>query len=95
MQRESEQGLKNIAYILDVEKNLFAAHMDPDQFYKALRKIAEYLSAERVFFWVRGSQKETLYWSCREDKKNEDVSYRKMFPGLFQLLKEKKGFVLP
>lgn len=93
-QRESEQGLKNIAYILDVEKNLFAAHMDPDQFYKALRKIAEYLSAERVFFWVRGSQKETLYWSCREDKKNEDVSYRKMFPGLFQLLKEKKGFVL-
>lgn len=42
-QRASEQKLKNIRYILDVEKNLFQALTDPACFHSALQKIMEFL----------------------------------------------------
>lgn len=48
----SERQLRNVQYMLEVEKALFSAHLQPEQFTVALQKIAAFLSAEWVFFWM-------------------------------------------
>ncbi|MDO4329992.1 MAG: cache domain-containing protein [Lachnospiraceae bacterium] len=48
---ESEQNLKNVTYILDVEQNLFFAHTQPEHFRDALQAIASFTTAEVAFFW--------------------------------------------
>lgn len=64
-QRASERKLKNIRYILDVEKDLFQAHTDPAYFHSALQKITGFLSAERAFFWAVGRSvpRQYRWWS--------------------------------
>lgn len=91
--KENQDALKNIAYILDVEKNLFAAHRDPERFRDALKRIAEYLQAETVFFWGCEASEQRKFWSTREEKYENGPMFQNKFPDLFEIIREKDEIV--
>ena len=84
---------QNISYILNVEKSLLAAHMDPECCRVALKIIEEFLSAEEVFFWAEINQHEKRCWSSAKDQAEGDISSGEIFPGFFHLTKNGKGVV--
>lgn len=82
---ERERKLKNIEYILDVEEDLFHAQTDRDQFHNALRKAAEFLPAERTFFWSADSLafQQLRWWSDGGEECLKGVPcFQDQFPGL-------------
>lgn len=88
-QKDGKQKLKDIHYILDVEKNLFQAPNDAVYFHNALQKIAEYLSAKRVFFWaVSDNMPQQIRWSDESGGREQDISFQTEFPHIFQQLQE-------
>ncbi len=93
---DSLRKLKNIYYILDVEKNLFQAQTDPVYFHRALQKIAEFLGAERAFFWRIDSQEpqQSRRWSDgRQEPLGREDRFQSNFPELLERLRE-KGVVI-
>ena len=95
---DSLRKLKNIYYILDVEKNLFQAQTDLVYFHRALQKIAEFLGAERAFFWRIDSQEpqQSRWWSDgRQEPLNREDRFQSNFPGLLERLQEKGAVICP
>ena len=64
----SEQELRNVKYMLDVEKQLFDVNLHPEHFSDALQIVADFLSAETAFFWLTDQETEIenhLWSNCR------------------------------
>lgn len=68
-----EKQLKDIRFILDIEKELFDAHLHEEHFITALRKIADFLNAEAAFFWLADGLEDVRrrVWSSRDDTRFE------------------------
>jgi len=82
---EQERKLKNIQYILGAEKDLFHAQTDPNRFHNALKKAAEFLPAERTFFWAADTLgfQQFRWWSDGGEERLEGVPcFQDQFPGL-------------
>lgn len=94
--RARERELENIRYILDVEKNLFQAQTDPACFYSALEKIAEFLPAERAFFWAMDgyAPRQKRWWSSGTGESLERGAwFQTKFPGLLKQLQEQGSVI--
>lgn len=92
----SERQLKNVQFILEVEKELFDAHIRPEHFAAALQKTAGFLNAEAAFFWLFDTKALTRQhlWSSREYWNPE--SERKLLEFLKDLesaCKDQAGFL--
>lgn len=87
---ESEKNLKNVTYILDVERNLFFAHTQPEHFRDALQAIASFTTAEVAFFWGDFTFGQSRLWSSRgAEQLKHDTLFQEQFPELFVILQEK------
>ncbi|MBS7009226.1 GGDEF domain-containing protein [Anaerostipes sp.] len=53
---ESQRQIRNVQLILEIEKALFDAHIQPEHFAAALQKTAELLKAESVFLWLTDTE---------------------------------------
>lgn len=64
----SERQLRNVRYILDVEKELFDAHTHPEHFTAALQCVAYFLEADTAFLWLPADRLpvEQHFWSSRQ-----------------------------
>lgn len=91
-----DEQLKNVQYMLEVEKDLFDAHLHPENFKIALKKVADYLTAEAAFFWIINGHSDIKYCYNGSGVKfdiNEDTDMSELFPGLFNILIEKGGIL--
>lgn len=91
-----EKQLRHVRYMLDVEKELFDAHMHPERFAAALQTVADFLNADTAFFWLAEGQPDISrrLWSSRDDViLEQDPDLLRIFPDLFPVLK-KKGSLL-
>lgn len=91
-----DEQLKNMQYTLEVEKDLFDAHLHPENFKSALKKVADYLTAEAAFFWIINGHSDIKYCyhgSGIDFDINEDTDMSELFPGLFNILLERGGIL--
>lgn len=60
-----EKEIRNVRYVLEVEKELFDANIHPEHFLAALQIIAKFLTAEIAFCWLPGEnpEDESRLWS--------------------------------
>lgn len=93
--KESEKTLKQVQYILDVEKQLFSTYAKPDHFQEALERIAGFLSAQSVFFWAVKEQYfgERCFWDSNQERFPGNQHFQKVFSGLFQKMQKEDSFV--
>lgn len=95
--KEGEKQLHNIQYMLEVEKELFDAHIHPERFSTALSKAAEYLSAENAFFWLPGNSRDGvqdhLWMGGPGLALEKDQEVLALFPGIFSILQKKKNIL--
>lgn len=52
----SQRQFRNVQSIMEIEKDLFDAHMRPEHFTAALQKTAGFLDAEAAFFWLTDTE---------------------------------------
>lgn len=91
----NEKQLRRVRYLLDVEKELFSAFIEPSHFINGLKVIAEYATGEIAFFWVNRENQANgcRVWSNSENEWIPDVDPVECFPGIFSMLK-KEGSLL-
>lgn len=86
----SEKELRNVRYMLEVEKVLFDAHIHPERFSTALQRVAEFLSAEVAFFWLvdRPIDAQNPSWKgCTNRELEPAVDFENLFGELLPVLK--------
>lgn len=91
-----DEQLKNVQYMLEVEKELFDAHLHPENFKRALKKVSDYLTAEAAFFWIINGHSDIKYCyngSGIDFDIDEDNEMSELFPGLFNILLERGGIL--
>ena len=90
-----DEQLKNVQYMLEVEKELFDAHLHPENFKRALKKVSDYLTAEAAFFWIINGHSDIKYCyngSGIDFDIDEDNEMSELFPGLFNILLERAAY---
>lgn len=91
-----EKELYNKCYMLDVEKELFNAYMNPEYFDRALQKIANFLTAEIAFFWSSDCEsdiKYRIYSNGDREILKKDNNIWILFEKLFLVLKQRKSIL--
>lgn len=91
-----DEQLKNVQYMHEVEKELFDAHLHPENFKRALKKVSDYLTAEAAFFWIINGHSDIKYCyngSGIDFDIDEDNEMSELFPGLFNILLERGGIL--
>lgn len=92
----SEKQLQNVQYLLEVEKELFHAHLLPEHFSIALQKVAKFLTAETTFFCLSNKKTNVLqeFWSNHKNLNFEqDPELLNLFSNLLSTLYKKKSFI--
>ncbi|MDO4307511.1 MAG: diguanylate cyclase [Eubacteriales bacterium] len=92
----NEKQLRRVSYLLDVEKELFSAFIEPHHFVNGLQIIAEYAAAETAFFWVSGrlEKGECRMWTSKETGIMRDDNFSELFPGISAKLQEKESLLI-
>ncbi len=91
-----EKQLRDVRYMLEVEKELFDVHLKPERFQTALQHVADFLSAEVAFFWLidKHPDIEAYLWSSRLGPViGENEKRLTVLPGLIAYLGKKGELV--
>lgn len=85
-----DRQLRRVSYLLDVEKQLFGAFIEPQHFINGLQVIAEYAAAETAFFWMNEKleKEERRFWTSKVITTNANEDLTEMFPGIAAKLQE-------
>ena len=92
----SEEQLRKVTYLLDVEKELFEAHLKPEHFTYALQKISAFLTADFSFFWLSDgfpTLRRRLWCSSGDCSGEENIKSLAAFGWMHSLLKENGTFL--
>ena len=91
-QRAKERELKNVQYMLGVEKELFSAHADASRFVTALDQVAAFVGGETAFLSLSDRVEGGHHFWSNDTAGNlpENTDLHKLFPGLATFLREKK-----
>lgn len=91
---ESNRQLRNVKYMLEVEKVLFDAHVRSEHFAAALQKVAEFLEAQAAFFWMtdtRSSLRQRLWTSQNNQATGQDRGISDFLADFFSVIQKKEG----
>lgn len=91
-----QEQLDNIRYILNLEKELFDAHLRPEHFITAMQKACSYLTAEVAFIWLADGFPDIKrrLWSNSDNRSiEEDPEFLALFPEFFPKLQESGAIV--
>lgn len=87
-----EKQLRVVSYMLEVEKELFGAHVNPEHFITALQKVAHFMTAEVAFCWLVDGLPDVScrLWSSKDGRYQEGLAEcSALLPELFAMLQEK------
>lgn len=90
--KNTENQLKTITYMLDVENKLFMFHVDSNNMTLALNSVAEFCNSQAAFFWSLNPINDRRLWTSGSNTESQ-VRVRDVFPGFFSLIRQKKEFV--
>ncbi len=95
-QKVTDYQLRNIQYLLEVEKELVDAHVHPSHFCLALQTIADFVGGETTFFGVvsKNSSVHRRLWLSQDLQGIEpDADLGLLFPALYEKLLVQGSFI--
>lgn len=91
-----EKRLRRVQFLLEVEKQLFSAFIEPEHFIDGLKVIADYAASEEAFFLVDSREENggCRVLSSKADERMPDDEMRELFTGLLSMLREKESLLV-
>lgn len=94
-QKDNMEKIKEIQYLRHVENDLFSAYIDEAYLKNALKTVAEYVGAERAFFWTssQNHRRKRRIWFSDESGNTIRSDVYKLFPGVSSLLQNQEALL--